>query len=67
LKLKAKDFHEDDELVLEFITLVRPFKDESNKHVHFDYKIPDEQYINQWKIPKIVALARRLFRKYCNP
>lgn len=67
LKLKAKDFHEDEGLVLEFISLVRPFKDESNKHVHFDYKIPDEQYINQWKIPKIVGLARRLFRKYCNP
>jgi len=67
LKLKAKDFQEDEGLVIEFITLVRPFKDESNKNVHFDYKIPDEQYINQWRIPKIVGLARRLFRKYCNP
>jgi hypothetical protein len=67
LKLKAKDFDEDCDLVLEFITVVRPFKDESNKHVHYDYKIPDEQYLNQWRIPKIVGLARRLFRKYCNP
>jgi hypothetical protein len=63
----AKDFHEDKDLILEFVSLVRPFKNESNKHVHFDYKTPDEQYINQWKIPIVIGLAKRLFRKYCNP
>jgi len=63
----ARDFHEDSDLIMEFISLVRPFKNESNKHVHSDYKIPDEQYVNQWKIPKIVGMARKLYRKYCNP
>jgi hypothetical protein len=63
----AQDFHEDRDLILDFVSLVRPFKNESNKHVHFDYKTPDQQYINQWKIPKIVGMARKLFRKYCNP
>jgi hypothetical protein len=63
----SKDFHEDSELIMDFVSLVRPFKNESNKHVHFDYKTPDEQYINQWKIPKVVGMARKLFRKYCNP
>jgi hypothetical protein len=63
----ATDFHEDCDLISDFVSLVRPFKNESNKHVHFDYKTPDEQYINQWKIPKIVGMARKLFRKYCNP
>lgn len=63
----AKDFQEDSELISDFVSLVRPFKNESNKHVHSDYKMPDEQYINQWKIPKIIGMARKLFRKYCNP
>jgi hypothetical protein len=63
----AKDFQEDEELISDFVSLVRPFKNESNKYVHFDYKTPDEQYIVQWKIPKIVGMARKLFRKYCNP
>jgi hypothetical protein len=63
----AKDFHEDSELISDFVSLVRPFKKESNQHVHFDYKTPDELYISQWKIPKIIGMARKLFRKYCNP
>ena len=67
LKANAKAFHEDEGLVGEFISLVRPFKDETNKYVHYDYKIPDSRYVNEWRIPRLVALARRLFRKYCNP
>ncbi len=67
LKDKAGNFNEDKDLILEFVTLVRPFKDETNRCVHQDYKVPDEPYINQWKIPHTLYLARKLFRKYCNP
>lgn len=67
LKANANAFHEDKDIILKFISLVRPFKNETNACVHSDYKIPDEAYIKQWKIPYIVNVARRLFRKYCNP
>jgi hypothetical protein len=67
LKAQAHQFHEDEGMILEFVSLVRPFKDETNKCVHYDYKLPDEKYVNEWRIPRLVALAHRLFRKYCNP
>jgi len=67
LKANAAAFHEDEGMILEFVSLVRPFKDETNKCVHYDYKIPDSRYVNEWRIPRLVALVRRLFRKYCNP
>lgn len=67
LKSHATAFHEDKDLILEMVSLIKPFKDETNKYVHYDYKIPDAAYINQWRIPKLVALARKMFRKYCNP
>ncbi len=67
LKDNAGTFDEDKDLILEMVTLVKPFKDETNRCVHSDYKIPDTAYINQWKIPHTLNLARKLFRKYCNP
>lgn len=67
LKARASTFHEDEEMILEFVSIVRPFKDETNKCVHYDYKVPDSRYVNEWRIPRLVALARRAFRKYCNP
>lgn len=67
LRDRATHFHEDKDLILEVINLVKPFKDETNVCVHHDYKIPDEAYIRQWKIPHILGMARKLFRKYCNP
>jgi hypothetical protein len=67
LKARASAFHEDEEMIKEFVSLVRPFKNETNKCVHSDYRIPDARYVNGWRIPMLVALARRLFRKYCNP
>jgi len=67
MKSKASKFHEDKDIILEFISLVKPFKKETNTCVHSDYMIPNEPYIKQWKIPYIVNVARRLFRKYCNP
>jgi len=67
LKDKSSSFHEDRDLVQEFVSLVKPFKNETNACVHKDYKLPDEPYIKQWKIPYIFSLAGRLFKKYCNP
>ncbi len=67
LKTNAHSFHEDEDLILELISLLKPFKTETNACVHRDYKIPDEPYVRQWKIPYTVGLARKLFRKYCNP
>jgi hypothetical protein len=67
LKENSEAFHEDEELVKEYMRLVWPFKNETNKHIHLDYKIPDERYINEWRIPRLIGMARRLYRKYCNP
>lgn len=67
LQENAAAFHEDDKLVEELCGLVRPLKNETNVCVHADYKIPDAQYIRQWRVPHVVGLARKVFRKYCNP
>ncbi|HYX10061.1 MAG TPA: hypothetical protein VE912_25260 [Bacteroidales bacterium] len=60
-------FFEDKDLIEELCSYVKPFKDETNSNVHDDYKIPDENYIAQWKVAHIVNIARKVFRKYCNP
>jgi len=67
LKTQAADFHEDNDLILEWHSLVKPFKNETNSCVHDDYKIPDETYIRSWRIQYIISIGRKLFRKYCNP
>ena len=67
MKKNASLFHEDKDLILELCTYVKPFKDETNSNVHDDYKIPNENYIAQWKVSYIINLARKVFRKYCNP
>ena len=64
---KAAVFHEDKQLILELCDLVRPLKKETNVCVHADYKIPDAEYVSQWRIPYVINLARKVFRKYCNP
>lgn len=67
LKDNAAAFDEDRQLVRDFVSLTKPFKDETNSYVHADYKIPDENAVRGWKIPYVCDMARRLFRKYCNP
>lgn len=67
LKSKSNMFQEDENLVTETISIIRPFKNETNLCVHADYKIPDSYYLDSWKIPHIVGLSRKLFKKYCNP
>jgi hypothetical protein len=66
-KANANVFAEDKPLLNEFITLVKPFKDETNICVHMDYKLPDDFYLKQWRIPYLLGLAAKLFKKYCNP
>ncbi len=66
-KMNSLSFHEDKNLIEELCTYVKPYKDETNSNVHADYKIPDENYISQWKVAYIVNMARKLFKKYCNP
>ncbi len=67
LHINSKEFHEDEKMINDMLLLVRPFKNETNKCIHLDYKIPDEKYITGWRIPVIIAYAHRLFRKNCNP
>ena len=67
LKTNVADFHEDKDLILEWHSLVKPFKNETNSCVHDDYKIPDETYVKSWRIQHIINIGRKLFRKYCNP
>ena len=66
-KNNSGSFQEDKDLIEELCSYVKPFKDETNSNVHDDYKIPDENYIIQWKVKHIMNLARKVFRKYCNP
>lgn len=66
-KNNSISFHEDKDLIVELCVFVKPFKDETNSNVHNDYKIPDENYINQCKTSHIINLARKIFKKYCNP
>jgi len=67
MKDNSSKFDEDKKLIEEICSLVKPFKDETNLYVHYDYKIPDEPYIKDWKIEKIVFSVRNVYKKYCNP
>lgn len=67
LKVKATAFHEDKDLILELCSSIKPFKDETNACVHKDYKIPNSTYVNSWRIEHLINMARRLYKKYCNP
>ena len=66
-KNNSKYFQEDKNLIEELCAYVKPFKDETNSNVHDDYKIPDENYIVQWKVTHISNMARKVFKKYCSP
>jgi hypothetical protein len=65
LKKNSSKFHEDKELIIEFINHIKPLKNETNECIHRDYKMPDVIYISQWKIPYVMAIARKIFHKYC--
>lgn len=67
LSTNAGAFHEDTRLVKELCSLAKPFKDETNACVHLDYKAPTQSYVEQWRLDYVLGLARRLFKKYCNP
>ncbi|MBD3227664.1 MAG: hypothetical protein GF329_05705 [Candidatus Lokiarchaeota archaeon] len=67
LKDNSPSFQEDKELVEEICYLIKPFKDEANKIVHYDYKKPNEDYVKQRSIPDIFDKLGKLYKKYCNP
>ncbi len=66
-KDRSSKFAEDKDLIEDICLLVKPLKDETNLCVHRDYKIPDETYLRSWKIPIIISLVRKIYKKYCNP
>ncbi len=63
----AAAFHEDADLVKTFVGLVKPLRRATNAVVHFDYVRPDSSYLRDYRVPYVLELAHRLFRKYCNP
>jgi hypothetical protein len=65
LEANASKFDEDQRLIIELVMVARPLKNETNVCIHSDYKVPDEAYIQQWKIPYLMGLTRKVFRKYC--
>ena len=67
LEKQSHSFQEDRKLIEELVGLSKPLRNETNACVHSDYKVPDETYISQWRIPYLLSLARKVFRKYCNP
>ncbi len=42
-------------------------RNQANKCVHRDYKIPDENYLKNLKIEAAVVAIRKIYKKYCNP
>lgn len=67
LKQNASRFDEDKDLIIQLVEYITPLKNATNECVHRDYKIPDATYVSQWKIPYVIGLANKVFRKYCNP
>ena len=66
LRTNSAYFHEDKDFVEELCALIKPLKNEINRIVHRDYKIPNYEDVNKWDIPKLLNKLRRLYRKYCN-
>ena len=67
LKANSGKFDEDKELIETICSKIKPFKDETNKFVHRDYKIPNESDVKSWKINELMALTHKIYKKYCNP
>jgi hypothetical protein len=67
LKDNSTSFYDSKDLVEEVCLLVKPFKNEINKIVHRDYKIPNKEEVDKWDIPGLFNKLRRLYIKYCNP
>lgn len=67
LKNNSTNFSEDKDFVEHLCSIIRPLKNEMNKIVHYDYKIPNQDEINKWDIPNLFYKLGKLYRKYCNP
>ena len=67
LKNNSSQFQEDKDFVEEIYALVKPFKNEINRVVHYDYKRPDKECVTKRNIPDIFDKLGKLYKKYCNP
>ncbi len=66
LDLKQNDFHEDRFLVSDTCKVIKKFKDEANRIVHRDYKIPDKMIVDNYKIPEMYNMIAKIYSKYCS-
>jgi hypothetical protein len=67
LKEKSAEFDEDKDLMEQVCDEVDFIRNEANKCVHRDYKIPDESYLKTLKIESTIVSVRKIYKKYCNP
>lgn len=67
LKAYSVRFQEDKDFVEEIYALIKPLKNEINRVVHLDYKVPNSDDVNKWDLPGLSNKMGRLYRKYCNP
>ncbi len=67
LKSRAPDFHEDKDLIEKICTEIKILKDQANSMVHRDYEVPTEDVVKSLNIHFSLNLARKAYKKYCNP
>jgi hypothetical protein len=65
IKDNSSAFHEDEDLVKDTCSLVKPFKNETNKMVHKDYKNPIKENVDIWDISRMMGMLWKLYKKYC--
>lgn len=65
IKDNSAAFQEDEDLVKDTYSLVKPFKNETNKIVHKDYKNPIKETVDMWDISRMMNMLWKLYRKYC--
>ena len=65
IKDNSAAFQEDEDLVKDTYSLVKPFKNETNKMVHKDYKNPIKENVDIWDISRMMGMLWKLYKKYC--
>lgn len=61
LESKKKDFDIDEQLIFEFISLVKPFRPRANSNAHSIVVISNEDEVLKYEIQKMVALLLKLW------
>lgn len=67
LKANSSAFYDFKDLVEDLCSLIKVFKDEVNKMVHRDYKIPKLEDVEKKDIPGLCNKLRRVYIRFCNP